>query len=276
MTYLLRTCRWLSFVAVWLCSLTSAVAQGPVGFGDWQLHLPTNQAKAVTDADKRVYVATENSFFYFDKELNTTRLLSRRDGLNDVGVSTVAYDSVSQQLLIAYNSGNLDVLRANGSIQNITDILRAQITQAKTVNHIHFSGPRAYLACSIGLVVLDMTRLEVRDTYVNIGPGGQAVQVYASTVLRDSVYAATSAGLLRGRLTDNLANFRNWTIDLPARAGNPFRTLATYNEKVYAGANGDQLYRFVGGPGAGKGWQPVAGFAGGNFGSLRPRGLDCW
>ncbi|QIL76965.1 two-component regulator propeller domain-containing protein [Hymenobacter sp. HDW8] len=268
MTYLLRTCRWLSFFAIWLCGLTSAVAQGPVGFGDWQLHLPTNQAKAVTDADKRVYVATENSFFYFDKELNTTRLLSRRDGLNDVGVSTVAYDSVSQQLLVAYNSGNLDVLRANGSIQNVTDILRAQITQAKTVNHINFSGPRAYLACSFGLVVLDMTRLEVRDTYVNIGPAGQAVQVYASAVLRDSVYAATSAGLLRGRLTDNLANFRSWTIDLPARAGNPFRTLTTYNEKVYAGANGDQLYRFVGGTGAGRGWQPVAGFAGGQFRQL--------
>jgi hypothetical protein len=94
------------------------------------------------------------------------------------------------------------------------------------------------------------------------------VQVYASTVVSDSIYAATSAGLLRGRLTDNLANFRNWTIDLPARAGNPFRTIATQAGKVYAGVNGDQLYRFVGGTGAGRGWQPVPGFAGGQFRQL--------
>lgn len=265
MSCLLPTRRWFGFLAAWLLSLTTALAQGPVGYGDWQLHLPTNQAKALADTGPRVYVATENSFFYFDKELNTTRLLSRRDGLNDVGVSTVAYDSVSQQLLIVYNSGNLDVLRANGAVQNVTDILRAPIAQTKSIYQVQFSGRQAYLASSFGLLVFDMTRLEVRDTYVNIGPGGQAVQVYASAVLRDSLYAATSAGLLRGRLTDNLANFRNWTTDLPARASNPFLTLATHAGHVYAGANGDQLYRFGG---SGRGWLPVPGFAGGQFRQL--------
>ena len=81
-------------LALLLLTTAAARAQSTVGYGDWQLHLPTNQALALAEADDRVYVASQDAFFYFDKQASNIRLLSRRDGLNDVGVSTLAYDSV--------------------------------------------------------------------------------------------------------------------------------------------------------------------------------------
>ncbi|UOQ75882.1 hypothetical protein MUN84_14740 [Hymenobacter sp. 5516J-16] len=225
-------------------SASAARAQSTAGYGDWQLHLPTNRAKALAEAGDRVYVAAEDAFFYFDKGLNTTRLLSRRDGLHDVGVNALAYDSVSQQVVVAYRNTNLDILRLkDGAILNLPDILRKEISGTKTINHIHVAGKTAYLSCSFGIVALDLARLEIRDTYTNIGPGGTVVQVYATTVAGNQLVAATSNGLMRAPLAANLLDYRAWTTDLSNR-GDSFRTVAVQNGQVFAGSIGDQLYRY--------------------------------
>ncbi|RSK32366.1 type IX secretion system anionic LPS delivery protein PorZ [Hymenobacter metallilatus] len=255
MTSVLRYLRGACLAAV-LLTATRARAQAPVGYGDWQLHLPTNQARALADAGNRVYVAAENAFFYFDKSLNTTQLLSRRDGLNDVGVSTLAYDSVGQQLVVAYRSANLDILRAtDGAILNLNDIARKEISGAKTINHIHVNARRAYLACSFGIVVVDLAKLEIRDSFTNIGPGGSVLRVYATAVANGTLFAATSNGLMRTSLSANPLDYRNWTTDLPARAGDPYRTLAVQAGRVVAGINGDRMVTYV----AGSGWQTLGG-----------------
>ncbi|MBW3129113.1 T9SS type A sorting domain-containing protein [Hymenobacter profundi] len=267
MRHLLPTLCCVLLLLTGLLPPSSAWAQSGVGYGDWQLHLPSNRAKALADAGSRVYVAAEDAFFYYDKELNTTALLSRRDGLHDVGVQTVAYDSLTRQTLVAYVNGNLDVLQADGSIQNLTDILRKQITGIKAIYGISFNNRMAYLSCSFGLLVLDMARLEVRETYTTIGAGGAAVQVYATTVADGYLLAATSGGVLRGSLAANLLDSRAWAIVLPARAGDPYRTLATQAGTVYAGVNGDQLYRFL--P-ASQTWQAVPGTSASTFNQLTP------
>lgn len=270
MTLPLRLRRKATLAAFFLSAL-AARAQSTAGYGDWQLHLPTNRAKALAEVGDRVYVAAEDAFFYFDKGLNTTRLLSRRDGLHDVGVNTLAYDSVSQQVIVAYRNTNLDILRLkDGAILNLNDILSKEISGTKAINQIHISGKMAYLACSFGIVVLDLGRLEIRDTYTNIGPAGAVVQVYATAVAGNQLFAATSNGLMRTSLNGNPLDYRNWVTDLPARPNTPYRTLAVLNGEVYAGVIGDQLYRYrVATPAAG--WQPVASsLSGQDFRQLTP------
>ncbi|MBX0292454.1 T9SS type A sorting domain-containing protein [Hymenobacter sp. HSC-4F20] len=257
MTLVLRLRRGATLAAFFVSAL-AARAQSTAGYGDWQLHLPTNRAKALAEAADRVYVAAEDAFFYFDKGLNTTRLLSRRDGLHDVSVNALAYDSVSQQLVVAYRNTNLDILRLkDGAVVNLNAILRKEISGTKTINHIVVSGKMAYLASSFGIVVLDLSRLEIRDTYSNIGPGGTVVQVYATAVAGNQLFAATSNGLMRGLLSANLLDYRNWTTDLPSRGTDSFRTVAVQQGLVVAGSNGDQLYRYSPATPA-AGWQPVA------------------
>ncbi|UOQ54687.1 type IX secretion system anionic LPS delivery protein PorZ [Hymenobacter cellulosivorans] len=243
MNYLLRARRWSGTFFLFLLAISGAVAQNTAGYGDWQLYLPNNRAKALAEAGNRVYVATEDAFFFYDKELNTTQLLSSRDGLHDVGVSTLGYDPVTKQVLVVYRNGNLDFITADGDILNVSDIQRKTIVGDKTIAHISFSRGRAYLSAGFGLVVVDMAKREIRDTYNNIGPNGAQVNVYATTVLDNTLFAATSSGLMRGQLTDNLLDYRRWTIDLPSASAATARyhTLATVGKFVYAGVDAGNL-----------------------------------
>ncbi|AYA37419.1 T9SS C-terminal target domain-containing protein [Hymenobacter oligotrophus] len=231
------------------CAAVPAVAQRTAAYGDWQLHLPTNRSLMLADAGQRVFVVAQDAFYAFDKETSSLQLLSRRDGLTDVGVSAVAYDSLTQQVVVAYRSGTVDVLDPTGRLlTSYADIRRKAISGSKDIYSISFARRQAYLSTSFGVVVLDLQRREIRDTYANIGPGGTVPQVYATAVLNDSLYAATSAGLLRGRLGTNLLDFNNWRgyAGFGQRAGNPYRTLVAHQGKVFAGINNDNLYRAVG------------------------------
>ncbi|GAB2860669.1 two-component regulator propeller domain-containing protein [Hymenobacter ruber] len=242
-------------------------AQGTVGYGDWQLHLPTNHPLLLVDAGNRLYVATENSFYFLDKKQNTTQVLSRRDGLNDVSVTALAYDSVTQQTVLGYRNANIDILRPNGSVRNLNDILRKPIQGDKTINRISIGGGKAYLSCGFGLVVIDLAKLEISDTYSNIGPGGAMVSVYDAASAGGYLYLATSAGLLRGALVNNLLDYHNWTVALPVPlvTNRPiYRFLAAYGGQVYAAVDGVGVYNY-----AVSGWQAVPGTYSGQFRSLR-------
>ncbi len=246
-----------------------ARAQG-VAYGDWQLHLPANHPMTLADAGDRIYVADESSFYYYDKTLNTTQRLSRREGLSDVGVSAVAYDSVSRQVLIAYQNGNLDLLRPDGTVKNVTDILRKNIQTAKTITQIQTYNGLAYLASNLGLIVFDLTKLEVRDTYSTIGAGGLAVTVYGTAVVHDTIFASTSQGVLRGRISSavNLLDYRSWTKELPNPA-NPtdnFPQLLTYKGHVFVQATYRGVY-CLSGAGAARAWR----FYNGSYGAMARR-----
>ena len=250
---------WFGLV---LLGAVTAEAQNTAGYGDWQLHLPTNRPLRLADTGDRVYVATEDAFYFLDKKLNTTQVLSRRDGLNDVGVAALVYDSVTRQTVLAYRNGNLDVLQPNGSVRNLNDVLRKSIQGAKDINQVSIGGSKAYVSTSFGLLAIDLVRLEVSDTYSNIGPGGAAVAVYDAVVNNGALFVATSAGLLRGPLTSNLSDYRSWTPFLPVPAtpvaGRPvYRWLAAYAGQVYAAVEGtgSAVFRFV--PGSPGTWQPV-------------------
>ena len=250
----------------------TAQAQRTAGYGDWQLHLPTNHPLHLADAGDRVYVATENAFYFLDKNLNTTQVLSRRDGLNDVGVAALAYDSVTRQTVLAYKNGNLDILRPDGSVRNLNDILRKSIQGAKEIHQVSIGGGKAYVSTSFGLVVVDLIKLEISDTYTNIGPGGTMVAVYDATVANGFLVAATSAGLLRGQLTSNLLDYRNWVLYQPTPSSPTKRVyhfVAAYAGQVYAAVegNGAAVYKFVAGtPGT---WQAVPNTGSGEYRSLR-------
>ncbi len=265
----------LLLVLLLLAGHAPALAQA--AYGDWQLHLPARRPLALALAGRQLYVADESSFYRYDLDLRATQTLSRRDGLSDVGVAALAYDSASAQLVVAYRNGNLDLLGgATGSrVRNVTDLLRKASAGAKTVSQVQIYNGLAYLSTSLGVVVLDLARGEVRDTYSAIGPGGQPVSAFATVVLRDTIFAATSAGILRGRLAVglNLLDFRSWTAERPV-SGNPaqvFTQLAAFRGHVVAGSQFRGL-DVLGGVGAARAWRYVNGSYGESLKSMRATG----
>ena len=242
----------LGLAGFFLCT-GIAFAQGTVGYGDWQLHLPTNHPLFLADAGTRLYVATGSAFYFLDKNQNTTQVLSRRDGLNDVAVTALAYDSVTKQTVLGYRNANIDILRPDGSVRNINDVLRklAQggIQAGDTpINRISIGNGKAYISAAFGVVVIDLAKLEITDTYSSIGPGGTTVSVYDAASVGGYLYLATSAGLLRGPLTVNLLDYRNWTVSLPVPLSSStpiYRLLAAYDGQVYAAIDGSGIYKYT-------------------------------
>jgi hypothetical protein len=225
-----------------LALLATVPAWGQAAYGDWQLHLPARHPLALADAGSRLYVADESSFYFYDKSLHTTQLLSRRDGLSDVGVAALAYDSASAQLVVAYNNGNLDIIGASGTVRNVADLVRkAGQTANAVVRQVQLYNGLAYVSSTLGLVVLDLAKLEVRDTYSAIGAGGAVVSAYATAVVHDTIYASTSVGILRGRISSavNLLDYRSWTMETPnpARLDQTYAQLVVYRGHVVAGGN---------------------------------------
>ncbi|WP_111626647.1 type IX secretion system anionic LPS delivery protein PorZ [Larkinella arboricola] len=222
--------------------------------GIWRTHPSFLSTQTVAAVQDKIYCASENGFFYYDATASEATRLSRDDGFSEIGVSQLAYLTDQKRLLIAYRSGAIDLLSVSNTgepaeIRTITLIRdAAQISGSKRINHLVRVGNDAYLSCDFGIVVLDIASSEIRDTYRNIGPRGATAVVYATAFANDSIYAATSSGLLAARFdpTVNLAFFGNWkTVSLPA--GTSVRSVVGVNNRLYAAVPGQGVAERQGG-----------------------------
>lgn len=231
------------------CALLSlfhrSSAQSEVAIGQWQDHFAFRQLVAVVQGGGKIFAATDNSLFSFDPSTGEMEKLSKVNVLSDVGIKGLAYNEPLGMLVVHYSNGNIDLLQGR-SATNLGDIKRSNLLGDKSVNAVIFDGPRAYLACGFGIVVLDLERKEVRDTW-RIGPNGSQVQVQDLAFHNDSIYAATTSGLYTApRNGSNLAAFTSWRLrtDMSEGAGEgPFDLLASFQGRLllnYASAQGNR------------------------------------
>jgi ligand-binding sensor domain-containing protein len=123
-------------------------------------------------------------------------------------VSTIAISEDLSKLVVAYNNSNLDIVQP-GKVINLAEIKRKNIIGDKTIYDIQIVGNVAYLATGFGIVVYDINRNEIVDTWL-IGNTGQQLQV-SSTVRHDNfMYAVTAEGVKRASVSADLRDFRNW------------------------------------------------------------------
>lgn len=203
-----------------------------IAVGQWRDHLPYNQGVMAAVAGDWVFHAAQNGLFQHHRYEGDIIRRSKINGLSDIGFSAIAWSDQNATLVIAYSNTNLDLLQ-DGGIINIPDIKNKPILGNKTINNIHIDGDLAYLAAGFGVVVLDLLRHEIKDTYF-IGPDGSDIIVNDITTFDGNVYAATEIGLYSAPLSGaNLANFQNWTLeeDLPEGAMN---AVTLFNGRVYA------------------------------------------
>lgn len=187
-----------------------AQAQPEIPIGTWRTHLNYTRAITVAAAGDRIYCATRNSLFYFDKEDGSLNKLSKTDGLSDLNVSALAYDSQSGSLLIGYENGNIDLIRKN-KIINFNAIKNEELNSLKTINHMTFRDNLVYISTDFGMPVLDIDKVEMRETYFP-GMNGTFLKINSSAIVGDSIFIATEKGVKAGSLNENvnLIDFRNW------------------------------------------------------------------
>lgn len=193
-----------------LSGISSAPAQ-PFAIGNWREHMPYLQGKAVAVAGDRVYCATQDGLFAFNKQDQSLKRYSKLNGLNDFGVRTIAYSSSNKVLVIVYNNTNIDLLFDDGRVLNLSDIKRKNIPGNKIVNRISIEGDLAYLSCGFGVVVLDLLRREIKDTYY-ISAANTGSDVNDVVMDGSFLYAAAEDGIYQATLTDPfINNYSAWT-----------------------------------------------------------------
>lgn len=241
-----------TLLSLFLAIISSFIYSQDIAIGEWRDHLPYKNCISITEVENRIYAATQYSLFYYDKEDYSVGRISKVTGLTDVGISVINYNADFSTIVIAYTNTNIDLIKGN-TIINISDIKRKPILGNKTINNVIFRGEYAYLACGFGIVVLDVDREEIADTY-KIGPGGSQINVFDITFDdQDSIYAATESGIYKASLNSpNLADFSSWVKD----ESMPYPDL-TYNFVEYFAGNvfannandefgSDTVYRYDG------------------------------
>ena len=237
-----------SFITLFLQLIMITGFSQTTGIGQWRDHLPYNNCISVKEVGSRIYCATQYSVFYYDKTDNSIQRINKVNGLSDIGISSMNYSPEYHTLVVAYTNANIDLIK-NNTIINISDIKRSSILGNKIINDIYFVGPFAYLSCGFGIVVLDVNKEEIHDTYY-IGNNGSQVNVLGVTRDdQDTLYAATAAGLYTAwAKSSNLANFQSWKKDTRLVQGLLYDHIITFNGQVvvsqyHTAAKKDTLYR---------------------------------
>ncbi len=211
-----------------LFPFTHSHAQQPIGA--WRDHLPYLRMVDVVEGGGHVYCATSTGLFSYDPSSGEMERLNKTNALSDVDIRGLAWNEPLQMLLVYYGNGNLDLLQGSSSF-NMGDIQRSSILGDKAIYSAYQDGTTAYLACGFGIVVVDLQRREVKETWF-IGPNGGQLEVNALTFSADSIYAATSTGLYTAsRSAANLSAFSSWRkrADMgTAMANGPFDVAVTF------------------------------------------------
>ena len=213
-----------SFLQCLIFLLISIFSFGQIGLGQWRDHYCYIDGKKVVFANNDVYLQTAISLLKYDLKSNEIETISKIQGLNDAKIGTIEFSQKHNTLVIGYMNGNIDLIQ-NNKIININDIQRKPIMSEKSINTIAFENNFAYLGCSFGIVVLDLVKKEIKDTWY-IGNNGGFLKINKIIVSNSIIYVATDIGIYKGNLElhskgfTNLADFANWEIITNNNYGN--------------------------------------------------------
>lgn len=194
---------------------TQVFAQTEIPIGTWRTHYSYNQVNEVIVVNNLVYASSQNGLFIYDQDDNSITTLTKSSGLQGGTISSMAYDPASNQLLLGYNSGNLDMIEGN-EIKNFDFVTTSQIQGSKSINDITMFAGNAYLSTDFGVLKFNLQKEEVSETYRELGLSTDSIPqklvVNAATVFNDSLFIASEQGVLAANLVENinLLDYKNW------------------------------------------------------------------
>ena len=178
----------------------------------WDTYFAYNNVSQIALTPDRVYAVSDGSLFSVDKQTEKVRIYNRQSGLHSTGISCIGYDNRSGCLIIAYKTGKIDLLSANG-VQYIGELYDKDMTQRKTIYNITIEGRTAYLSTHYGVQTFDLRENKLVDSYW-LRPGGLETPISDVLIQSDSIYAFSTDSLYCAALKDNLVDYTVWHREL--------------------------------------------------------------
>ncbi len=196
----------------------------------WRSHAAFTKIDEVVVMGDKVYGLSSNSLFAVNKKDGEIEYYTKLNGLSSSVIDHIAYNSQLNRMLITYQSGLFDVMDAKGNVYTISDLYLKSMSGSKQVNDICMHNDKAFLAMSFGILVVDMKKAEITDTYY-IGNNGEEVDVNYITTTNNTIYAASTTSIYHADLAANLTDYSYWrTMMFPTGTMNGMRA---YNDIVH-------------------------------------------
>ena len=231
----------------WVLSLSLKSTNAQV-IDEWRVYssFSTVNDIIVTDQNYR-FVATQGGLV-ITNSVGISSTLTTMDGLHRLDIQKLAYHSPSKQLFLGYMDGAIDVYNIEySSIKTITDLLRVDQYPSKFVRDFVIHNDILFVATDFGIIEFNIDDLYVQQSYLGLGNLDRGTPIYALDIFDDELIAATSQGVVRANLNDNLLLSESWivftTVDgLPS---NFIQDVCFFNSGAYAVVQ-ESLYYFNG------------------------------
>ncbi|RYZ35480.1 MAG: hypothetical protein EOP49_33470, partial [Sphingobacteriales bacterium] len=214
--------------------------QHPIG--TWRSYPSYNGSVSIATNGTRIFAASDQSFFVFNVSQDEMVPYSKSGGMADVGVSFVDYDQTTGTTIIVYTNTNIDLFK-DETFFNIPDIKNRSITGLKRINGIYTENGLSYLATSFGIIVVNLAKKEIKETYSFV-ENSQNIEVMALSATSNELFAVTPKGVYKANKNNlNLQAFSSWQLIV---AKTNLKDLCTFNDTVIVQttdtALGDSLF----------------------------------
>lgn len=233
-----------------LLGLLSISFSQSTAIGEWKNYFPFRSVIDVVKNGNVVYGATENGIIVNNYQEGTTEKLTEVNALSDNNITAIDFNVTNNALIVAYANGNADIIVGNETT-NLFQIKESNLTGDKTIYDIFCKGNFAYLSCGFGIVVFDVSKKEIKDTYI-IGPSGSQLRVNTVVINNNVIYAGTESGLYTASESSPfLTDFNSWTKSTSIPSGNKQITQFTsFKNKIIANvefsSDVDSIYTYDG------------------------------
>ena len=155
-------------------------------------------------------MVAEGSLYTYGKEDNSIKQYYKGNGLNDNTISLIRYNKQVKSLLIIYDNSNIDILEGGGGDKSTLSVDQYVHKRPNKSIRILVHDEYAYLSTAFGIVVVNMAKKEIKDTYnLSLNITSCAIQngnIYASTTNKEEI----SSGIIYASLKENLLDKANW------------------------------------------------------------------
>ncbi|GAA4461758.1 two-component regulator propeller domain-containing protein [Nemorincola caseinilytica] len=201
-----------------------------------------SSAFGVATSGNVLYTITDKAFYTVDAHNGQVDAYSKVEGMSDIGMQCIGYDHATSTAVLVYSNGNVDLFKDN-TFYNVPDLKIKTIAGSKEVYAIYILNGNAYLSTSIGVVVIDLAKQSIKETY-EFNVNNQVMAVKGIWSQGDSLYAITVNGMYSANKNSNeLQNFLAWKrVD----TGKNYICIAGYDNELYLSTD-KKLYKATNG-----------------------------
>lgn len=182
----------------------------------WKSYFSYNEVNDLTESPIRVTASSQKAMFSKNLNTNELRTISTVDGLSGQDITAIYYSEEYNKTIIGHANGLILILNEKDGRILIVPGIRDQVgitPTRKKINHFYEYEGKLYISCDFGVVQYNLINSSFGDTYL-IGPSGEEVVVFQTTIHENNIYAVTRLnGIRRANITNaNLNDFSQWQV----------------------------------------------------------------